>query len=226
MTEAAHQIASNPLPPAATQARHRGPRGRARGRRSWTTAGRLLAAGETGEIVIRGANVTAGYENNPKPTRRVHRRLVPHRRSGRARRATATSRITGRLEGDHQPRRREDLAARGGRGADGASRRGAGRSTFAVPHDKLGEEVARGGGAARGQAGRRARSCAISPRRGSRTSRCRAASCFWTRFRKAPRASCSGSAWRKSSASVDPALIGAALFGAAPWRRSSAAPWR
>ncbi|HOK54058.1 MAG TPA: non-ribosomal peptide synthetase, partial [Armatimonadota bacterium] len=29
-------------------------------------AGKLLAPGETGEIVIRGENVTAGYENNPK----------------------------------------------------------------------------------------------------------------------------------------------------------------
>ena len=28
--------------------------------------GRLLAAGETGEVVIRGDNVTAGYESNPK----------------------------------------------------------------------------------------------------------------------------------------------------------------
>jgi|GEM_PF-5883924 len=27
--------------------------------------GRLLTAGETGEIVIRGPNVTAGYEKNP-----------------------------------------------------------------------------------------------------------------------------------------------------------------
>ncbi|MEZ5728278.1 MAG: AMP-binding protein [Burkholderiaceae bacterium] len=29
-------------------------------------AGTLLAAGLTGEVVIRGENVTAGYENNPK----------------------------------------------------------------------------------------------------------------------------------------------------------------
>ena len=34
--------------------------------RSWTRRDASSAAGETGEIVIRGDNVTAGYENNPK----------------------------------------------------------------------------------------------------------------------------------------------------------------
>jgi acyl-CoA synthetase (AMP-forming)/AMP-acid ligase II len=64
MTEATHQMASNPLPPAA---RKPGTVGRAAGPQVAIMAvdGALLSAGETGEIVIRGANVTAGYESNP-----------------------------------------------------------------------------------------------------------------------------------------------------------------
>ena len=65
MTEATHQMASNPLPPAQ---RKPGSVGRAAGPEVAIRAedGTLLPAGDVGEIVIRGANVTAGYENNPK----------------------------------------------------------------------------------------------------------------------------------------------------------------
>jgi acyl-CoA synthetase (AMP-forming)/AMP-acid ligase II len=64
MTEATHQMASNPLPPAV---RKPGTVGLAAGPEVQIMGkdGALLARGETGEIVIRGANVTAGYENNP-----------------------------------------------------------------------------------------------------------------------------------------------------------------
>lgn len=65
MTEATHQMASNPLPPAA---RKPGSVGIAAGPEVaiMDTEGNLLAQGETGEVVIRGANVTLGYENNPE----------------------------------------------------------------------------------------------------------------------------------------------------------------
>jgi acyl-CoA synthetase (AMP-forming)/AMP-acid ligase II/acyl carrier protein len=64
MTEAAHQMASNPLPPAPRKPRSVG-----------TAAGpeiaiadgdgRPLPQGQSGEVVIRGENVTPGYEGNP-----------------------------------------------------------------------------------------------------------------------------------------------------------------
>ena len=65
MTEAAHQMASNPLPPGV---RKPGSVGLAAGPEVAILdgAGAVLPPGGTGEIVIRGANVTAGYENNPE----------------------------------------------------------------------------------------------------------------------------------------------------------------
>jgi acyl-CoA synthetase (AMP-forming)/AMP-acid ligase II len=64
MTEAAHQMASNPLPP---KPHVPGSVGIAAGPEVaiMNDAGTLMPTGELGEIVIRGRNVTAGYENNP-----------------------------------------------------------------------------------------------------------------------------------------------------------------
>jgi oxalate---CoA ligase len=64
MTEAAHQMASNPL----NGARKAGSVGLAAGPEIavMDEAGRLLGRGEIGEVVIRGDNVTLGYENHPK----------------------------------------------------------------------------------------------------------------------------------------------------------------
>lgn len=63
MTEAAHQMASNPLPPAP---RFPGCVGLAAGPEIavMNEDGDLLPPGALGEVVIRGRNVTAGYENN------------------------------------------------------------------------------------------------------------------------------------------------------------------
>jgi acyl-CoA synthetase (AMP-forming)/AMP-acid ligase II/thioesterase domain-containing protein/acyl carrier protein len=65
MTEAAHQIATNPLPPGD---RKPGSVGRAAGPEVaiMDDDGRLLPQGERGEIVIRGPNVTAGYLDAPE----------------------------------------------------------------------------------------------------------------------------------------------------------------
>jgi acyl-CoA synthetase (AMP-forming)/AMP-acid ligase II len=64
MTEASHQMASNPLPP---RKRYPGSVGIAAGPEIaiMDLDGDLLPPGELGEVVIRGRDVTAGYENNP-----------------------------------------------------------------------------------------------------------------------------------------------------------------
>lgn len=64
MTEAAHQMASNPLPPAT---RKPGSVGRAAGPEVAIIdeAGVPLPVGKTGEVSIRGVSVTLGYEANP-----------------------------------------------------------------------------------------------------------------------------------------------------------------
>jgi acyl-CoA synthetase (AMP-forming)/AMP-acid ligase II len=63
MTEASHQMASNPL----SGARKPGAVGIAAGPEVAIMGddGQILKPGEIGEIVIRGDNVTKGYENNP-----------------------------------------------------------------------------------------------------------------------------------------------------------------
>jgi acyl-CoA synthetase (AMP-forming)/AMP-acid ligase II len=65
MTEAAHQVASNPLPPGRRKA---GTVGRGTGVDVGVVdgAGRHLPAGQPGEVVLRGPNVIDGYEGNPE----------------------------------------------------------------------------------------------------------------------------------------------------------------
>ncbi len=64
MTEASHQMASNPLPPASRKPSSVGiPAGPEVA--IMDDDGGILAQGAIGEVVIRGPNVTAGYESNP-----------------------------------------------------------------------------------------------------------------------------------------------------------------
>ena len=140
MTEAAHQMSSNPLPPAARKA---GTVGLAAGPEIavMDVEGALLAAGSTGEVVIRGDNVTAAYENNPKANAEAF--TNGWFRTGDQGRFDEEGylTITGRLK---------EIINRGG---EKISPREvdevlmdfpavAQAVTFALPHDKLGEDVA------------------------------------------------------------------------------------
>lgn len=65
MTEAAHQMASNPLPPLSRKAGSVG-RGTAVEIGILDEAGEVLPPGATGEVSIKGPNVFNGYEGNPE----------------------------------------------------------------------------------------------------------------------------------------------------------------
>jgi acyl-CoA synthetase (AMP-forming)/AMP-acid ligase II len=73
MTEAAHQMASNPLPPGHRKPGSVGP-GTSVEIAVLDEAGNLLAAGQHGEICIKGANVFGGYEDNPEANSRAFSR--------------------------------------------------------------------------------------------------------------------------------------------------------
>jgi len=140
MTEAAHQMASNPLPPAT---RKPGTVGRAAGPEVaiMDAVGALLAPGSTGEIVIRGPNVTAGYENNPKANGEAFTNGWFRTGDQGTMDAEGYVSITGRLK---------EIINRGGekvspREVDEVMMDHAAVAqvvTFAMPHDKLGEDVA------------------------------------------------------------------------------------
>jgi acyl-CoA synthetase (AMP-forming)/AMP-acid ligase II len=65
MTEASHQMTANPLPPAAHKPGSVG-RGANVDVAIMDEAGHLVPVGTQGEVVVRGANVTKGYHNNPE----------------------------------------------------------------------------------------------------------------------------------------------------------------
>ena len=141
MTEAAHQMTSNPLPPAV---RKPGTVGVAAGPEVSVMAEagpQLLPAGEVGEIVIRGANVTRGYENNPAANAEAFTDGWLRTGDEGVMDAEGYLRITGRLK---------EIINRGG---EKISPREIDEAildhpairqvvAFAMPHPKLGEEVA------------------------------------------------------------------------------------
>ncbi len=139
MTEAAHQMASNPI----GGTRKPGTVGIAAGPEVaiMDPDGNLLTAGETGEIVIRGGNVTAGYENNDKANAEAFTNGWFRTGDQGTIDAGGYITITGRLK---------EIINRGG---EKVSPREVDEVlmdhpavlqvvTFAVPHDKLGEDVA------------------------------------------------------------------------------------
>jgi acyl-CoA synthetase (AMP-forming)/AMP-acid ligase II len=140
MTEAAHQMASNPLPP---RARKPGFVGVAAGPEVaiMDEQGKLLATGETGEIVIRGPNVTPGYEANPEANAKAFTDGWFRTGDQGSIDAEGYLQLTGRLK---------ELINRGGEKISPVEvdvvlmDHPAVQQcvTFAVPHDKLGEEVA------------------------------------------------------------------------------------
>jgi len=140
MTEAAHQMASNLLPPGSRKA---GSVGVAGGPEVAIMApdGRLLPAGETGEVVIRGDNVTAGYENNPEANRAAFAHGWFHTGDQGVMDAQSYLRVTGRLK---------EIINRGGEKISPLEVDEvlmdhpaiAQVVTFALPHARLGEDVA------------------------------------------------------------------------------------
>ena len=140
MTEAAHQMASNPLPPAK---RYPGAVGLAAGPEIaiMDADGAILPAGGLGEVVIRGRNVTAGYENNPAANETAFSHGWFRTGDQGVIDADGYLRLTGRLK---------ELINRGGEKVSPIEvdtvlmdhPAVAQCLTFAVPHKMLGEEVA------------------------------------------------------------------------------------
>jgi acyl-CoA synthetase (AMP-forming)/AMP-acid ligase II len=140
MTEAAHQMASNPLPPGK---RKPGTVGVAAGPEVCVidTQGRPVPAGVVGEIAIQGENVMRGYENNPTANAEAYASAWFRTGDQGIMDGEGYVTITGRLK---------EIINRGG---EKISPREVDEVlmdhpcvqqcvTFSVPHDKLGEEVA------------------------------------------------------------------------------------
>jgi acyl-CoA synthetase (AMP-forming)/AMP-acid ligase II len=140
MTEAAHQMTSNQLPPGK---RKPGSVGIAAGPevRIMGAGGAFLRPGETGEVVIRGINVTRGYENNPKANEEAFAFGWFHTGDQGVMDEDGFLRITGRLK---------EVINRGGEKIAPVEVDEVLMThpavlqavTFATPHDKLGEEIA------------------------------------------------------------------------------------
>jgi oxalate---CoA ligase len=140
MTEASHQMASNPLPP---RQRFSGCVGIAAGPEVaiMDENGNILASGALGEIVIRGRNVTQGYEANPDANAKAFTNGWFRTGDQGVIDEGGYLRLTGRLK---------ELINRGGEKISPLEvdtiimdhPAVAQVVTFAVPHDKLGEDIA------------------------------------------------------------------------------------
>ena len=139
MTEAAHQMACNPLPPGKSKP---GTVGLAAGPEVaiMSEGGQLLTVGDTGEIVIRGDNVTAGYENNPQANAQAFTNGWFRTGDQGVMDADGYIAITGRLKeiinrgGEKiSPREVDEIIMDHPAVAQVVC--------FGIPHDKLGEEV-------------------------------------------------------------------------------------
>ena len=140
MTEAAHQMCSNPLPPAPRKAGSVGP---AAGPEVaiMNAEGALLGAGEEGEVVIRGENVTSGYLGNEQANAAAFRGGWFRTGDQGVMDADRYLKITGRLK---------EVINRGGEKVAPLEVDEALLDhptveqvcTFALPHPRLGEEVA------------------------------------------------------------------------------------
>ncbi len=140
MTEAAHQMSSNPLPPLE---RKPGSVGLPAGPEItiMDEDGALLARGQRGEVVIRGDNVTDGYRNNPEANASAYTRGWFRTGDQGVLDRDGYLTITGRLK---------EIINRGGekispREVDEALLQHpavAQAVTFAIPHQRLGEEIA------------------------------------------------------------------------------------
>ena len=140
MTEAAHQMCSNPLPPGQRRPGFVGPPAGPEVA-IMDAAGALLAVGAEGEIVIRGANVTAGYLNNPQANAAAFQGGWFRTGDQGVMDAEGWVRVTGRLK---------EIINRGGEKVAPlevdeallAHPAVAEACTFATPHGALGEDVA------------------------------------------------------------------------------------
>jgi acyl-CoA synthetase (AMP-forming)/AMP-acid ligase II len=140
MTEASHQMTSNPLPP---EARKPGTVGIAAGPdvAIMDQEGRLLSPGQTGEIVIRGENVTLGYASNPKANAEAFTHGWFRTGDQGVMDADGYLSITGRLK-EIINRGGEKIAPHEVDDVIMDHPAVAQVVTFAMPHEKLGEDVA------------------------------------------------------------------------------------
>src|SRR5215468_6396727 len=140
MTEASHQMASNPLPP---RARKPGSVGMAAGPEvaildeDW----KELPRGEVGEVSIRGPNVTPGYEANPEANAKSFRNGWFRTGDQGVIDEEGYLRLTGRLK-EQINRGGEKFSPLEVDEVLSSHPAVAQALTFAMPHDKLGEEVA------------------------------------------------------------------------------------